>query len=228
MQQAAWIIDEVTAVFRLKCAPIVQQALEAIAQEGRKYKIVAFAASQATRANRFGDSSVRDSFPVIALHRLRRSALRNVGLTSSDEFVRVERLAVGMFMIDDGKNEPEFLTAPLIEGKDLAQIGKSGSGVLSLPSEGSVTQEAGNVTESHGNVTILEAENEEVEAGKSEPETSISEKVEVGKVLNLLKEGVSQREIIKQVWGVSGGRKYQEAAKEVSQVIASSLASPDR
>ena len=133
--KTAWILDEVTAVLRNKCASVVQQALEAIAQEGRKYKLVAYAASQATRANRFGDSSVRDSFPIIALHRLRRAALRSVGLTSSDEFARVEKLSVGVFMLDDGKNEPLFLTAPFIDQSDLLTISGTCQPVLLVPSQ---------------------------------------------------------------------------------------------
>ena len=63
-----------------------------------------------------------------------------------------------------------------------------------------------------------------MQAREAEKAAEINEKesVEAGKVSlvrDLLLQGKSQREIISEIWGQSGGRGYQDAARELNDIL---------
>lgn len=60
---------------------------------------------------------------------------------------------------------------------------------------------------------------EVVEADKSTSEGALD--VRTLRVREMLRKGMSQRQIIQELYGVSGGARYTEAAKEISVIIAS-------
>lgn len=190
-------------------APNSAQVTEAIGRiilEGRKVNMFAMISGQGLPATLFGGSTARDALSSrFVLHTTTRQA-QMVGLDR--EFLPwVINLKPGMAVVD-GPIDPTVLAIPNTTASDLAllpntrSVSRAASMLISDPLPTDVRS------------TSWEAENK--------PETDTGESAEADKsivVRELLRQGKSQREIISEIWGATGGRAYQRASEELRHLI---------
>jgi hypothetical protein len=185
----------------------VTEAMGRIILEGRKVNMFAMLSGQGLPATLFGGSTARDALSSrFVLHTTTRQA-QMVGLDR--EYVPlVVDLKPGMAIVD-GPIDPTILSIPNTTEADLLTL---------LPASKAASQAASAMVSgplpADFQMVSQEAENT--------AEIKIEESVEVGKdalIRDLLLQGKSQREIIAEVYGQSGGRGYQEAARELNDIL---------
>jgi hypothetical protein len=185
----------------------VTEAMGRIILEGRKVNMFAMISGQGLPANLFGGSTPRDALSSrFVMHTTTRQA-QMVGLDR--EYVPlVVDLKPGTAIVD-GPIDPTILSIPNTTEADLQvlsprsnMVSRAASAMVSepLPDDFQMASaEAGNPVETR--------ENNSAEAGKDTL------------VRDLLLQGKSQREIIDEIWGQSGGRGYQQAAVELNDIL---------
>lgn len=187
-------------------APNSMKATEAIGRiilEGRKVNVFSMISGQGLPAHLFGGSTARDALSSrFVMHTTTRQASM-VGL-DHDCLPWVVDLKPGTAIVD-GPIDPTVLSIPNTTEADLQMFvpaQKAASILVSAPLPADfpmVSREARNTAE-----------------------TSAEESAEAGKdnlIRDLLLQGKSQREIIAEVYGQYGGRGYQEAARELNDIL---------
>ncbi len=200
------LIDELNAL--ADAVPEVIEPIRRIVAEGRKYRMFEFATAKGAPATMFKGSWARDSFSARFAFQTSDRQARMIGF-EPEEARKVYNLTVGHALME-GPTPAQIVTFPNVTQRDLemllptsgaASIATSGAASGPLPvSPFMVSREAENTAE------IMDSER--VEAGEKRD-----------RVREMVKAGKSQRAIIDELWGATGGRGYQHAADELRQII---------
>lgn len=192
------VVDETTALLsRSDIAEQLKALLGEIAQETRKVGVYAMCIGQNFHSEVM-PTTVRNSFVSFLSCRTRSDVARV--MTGSNEFGKVAgQLRIGQCVWMDNNGEMIRIAIPNTTQKHVEMIAREIDGMLVQPEQ----------------AVIVPAERE-VEI----PANAVADAVKVRMVKDLLANCASQKTIIKEVWGISGGRKYPDAAKELSQIIA--------
>lgn len=187
------LVDEMPAV-ALSSRPAMD-VVGRIVLEGRKIGMFAFIAGQGLPAAQLGGRLVRDALSSRYVFRTSPDEARRAGLSNEDART-VARLRPGCAVVDAGVlPEPSVLAIPNCTADDLRElVGSGGSGGT-----------------------------EAVDAAMSNsplPAASDAEETRRKRVRDLVAARVSQNEIIRDVWGVTGGRAYQQALEEYRAILA--------
>jgi hypothetical protein len=216
-----FVLDEYNALVRSLSETAVKEMAElllAIAQEGRKFGIFAMIIAQRWSENDLGGknygAAIRSSLSSRICHRFtdEDQAKRFIG---SRYGVRSLDLPKGHYFFRDTEGGIKEMVTPYTVQAD----GEIIRGLLKpLKSTFRSTSEAASPTS-----LILPEVDEEAdsEADTEElDEVPVSEDFKVTRVREMLREKRSQNEIISAVWQTTGGKKYQEAAVELREIIA--------
>ncbi len=200
------LADEVNQL--VGAVPDVVTAFERIIAEGRKYDIYCDVSAKGVPAELFGPSWIRDSLSTRVAFLTTPHQARLIGI-DKDAARMVMELTPGHAVLD-GPVPAQIVTFPNVTAENVRSIlpaSRATSGAASKATSGPLPDE--------DNMVSAEAE----EAA----EINTFEGVEAGNkaslVRQLLKDGRSQREMIAEIWGVNGGRAYQQAAEELRQII---------
>jgi hypothetical protein len=187
-------------------------ALNRIILEGRKVNLFSMVAGQGLPAALFGGSTPRDALSSrFILHTTTRQAMM-AGL-EKDTAPWVIDLKCGSAVVD-GPVDAQIVTIPNTTQDDvrlaLAAAGMASAAPSSSPSAAPSTLISDDfpMASWEGEITGEIKEKKSVEG----EEKSLS-------ALSLLKAGRSQSQVIAEVWGVSSGRAYQQAAEELRQIV---------
>lgn len=201
-------IDETTALLsRSSCGSELSEMIEEIAQEYRKVGIFALCSAQIWLASRSGGSSaLRDSFASTYVHRMKR---KQAGLLApSGTGAEIESLTPGSALLWQTSGDSQIVQIPLTLASDIVDIaareGRTPVGPLQKPLQKPLlaplqTLENGDQSGS-GWLTVREQ-----------------------RALDMFRNGAGPTEIVKELWGVSGGGAYQTAAKEFNDLLRSQL-----
>jgi len=237
------LVDELPAV-----ALASRRAMDAagrIILEGRKVQMFAFVSGQGLPAQQFGGRLVRDALSSRYVFRTSPDEARRCGLPA-DAARRVVDLRPGLAMVDAGVlSAPTVLAIPLCTPDDLRTLGSGreadgkraeagGSGAHdppAAPEADGKRAEAGG-SGAHDPPAAPEADGKRAEAGGSggrEPPAAPAEAdgkraeaadARAERVRAMVRAGASQNDIIRELWGATGGRRYQEAAEELRAILA--------
>jgi hypothetical protein len=207
----------------------VTEAMGRIILEGRKVRMYAMISGQGLPAKLFGDSTPRDALSSrFVLHTTTRQASM-IGL-DRDSLPLVLNLPRGAAVVD-GPIDPEVLSIPNTTESDILSLlpasaasSRATSGAASratsgpLPFDevmvsGPLPPEAGKAAET--------SKKEGVEAGDIDYFDGVEAAENTARqalVRRMMLDGKSQREMIAEIWGQTGGRGYQEAARELSAI----------
>ncbi len=214
------IVDELTALLqRSNIAPLLSDVLGQISQETRKVGVFALCIGQ-NFDGRIMDTTVRNSFVSFVSCRARRDVART--MTGNPEFGKMANdLTIGQAVWMTPGGEVVTLQVPNCTTADVEMVAGRGFSVVEpnpLPTPVP---------------TRFQGASKALPAG--EPGASFDDSEVVGKrvgsgseahdgraelVRNLVRMGYSQKAIIKEVWSVDGGRNYQPAQEELTQILA--------
>ena len=246
-------IDEFTSLMaRSTLAEPLAGLIEAVAQEGRKVGVFALISGQIWTAARTGSSALRDALASVYVHRSHRQQARlllpvidapraerlpagtALLMRTSGEVSEVtiplttaaDMAAVGARLVTSTARAlpppaPLALPEPP-EWPALAELIRAAGEAPPAAGKGREAPEAARVAAEiapvAGTATGAPAA-PSAAAAASSPEVPPRQ----ARVRARLKEGATLTEIIRQEWGVSGGRAYQQAAGELRDLIAGML-----
>lgn len=196
------VVDETTAMLqRSAVSDPLTNVLGQIAQETRKVGVYAMCIGQNFNG-RIMDTTVRDSFVSFISCRARKGVART--MTDNNDFGKMAQdLSIGQAVWMSPGGEVRRLAVPNCTETDLDLIARhlgSKTGAIaakpSLPLVSSASQS-----------TSLAASQS----------TSLGAKEQ--RILDMIASGKSTSEIIRELYGVKGGKKYSEAASEVGKVM---------
>lgn len=234
------VIDETTGLLsRGEIADALIRTLGFISQETRKVGVFAFCIGQ-NFTGKIMPTEVRNSFVSFISCRARRDVAR-VQSGSNDFGVAAEGLAIGQAVWMTPSGETHRLAIPNCTMEHLEAIAGEITGVNAENQDLRVNtrfQAASKPLPTHFQPTskqlpacIVEAAGSDsgsgLEAG-AEAGAEAAQKTEVmsaeeRNIVQLFKGGSSRRDICKQVFGVTGGRKYDEAASKVEVAIRKAM-----
>jgi hypothetical protein len=200
------LVDELNAL--ADSVPEVIEPIRRIVAEGRKYRVFEFASAKGAPATMFKGSWVRDSFSARFAFQTSDRQARMIGF-EPDEARKVYGLTVGHALME-GPTPAQVVTFPNVTQNDLEMISPA-RGPASRPASAVtsdplpvvpdvVSTEAGNMQETRDFV--------QVEADEKRAQ-----------VREMLRQKKGHREIIATLWNTTGGRSYQDAARELSEII---------
>lgn len=219
------IVDETTALFqRSKVASVLTEVLGQISQETRKVAVYAMCIGQ-NFDGRVMDTTIRNSFVSMISMRARRDVARVQ--SGSTEFGRMaETLTIGQCVWMAPTGEMHRLAVPNCTAADLDLVARSFEGKPACIAENSDLQREVPTSKATSKPTSNDAETVVWEVA---PEVPMEVGLEVGsknldpraeRVRGLIVQGLSQNEVIKEIWGCSAGRAYQEASTEYRSILA--------
>lgn len=187
------LVDELPAV-ALASKPAMEAAGRLVL-EGRKVGMFCFVSGQGLPAQQFGGRLVRDALSSRYVFKTSADEARRCGLPT-DAARQVLDLRPGVAMVDAGVlTAPEVLAIPNCTGADFGLLETGGSGPEAA------RRDVADVVSAH------------LETGGSGDDRA-------EKVREMVRSGTPQNEIIKALWGASGGRAYQQAAEELRAILA--------
>lgn len=223
------VVDETTALFqRSNVAGALTNVLGQISQETRKVGVYAMCIGQ-NFDGRIMDTTIRNSFVSMISMRARRDVARVQ--SGSTEFGKMaETLMIGQAVWMAPSGEMHRLSVPNCTAADLELVARSfdgpnvqANGRTFLPEVGGTSQPTSQPT---SQATSQAPTNIVWEVGS---EVGSEVPCEVGtrgldaraeRVRGMVVQGLSQNEIIKEVWGCSAGKAYQEASAEYRSILA--------
>jgi hypothetical protein len=190
-------------VISMACKPAVE-ATSRVVLEARKWGVYGLFSGQGLPAEKFGGSLMRDALSSRYVFKTTAAQARMAGLDKESSYL-VQTLEPGRAVLD-GPINPEVVAIPDTTGADLLRL-------IDVTSRREVDGSRGG--------SGLEVS---VEVGSNEPLPGLSYALDARseRVKQLLRQKVSQNEILKDVWGVNsgGGRAYQEAAEQYRELVA--------
>lgn len=214
-------IDEFTALMgRSALAAPLAEVVEMIAQEGRKAQVFVLLSGQIWDADRAGGTALRDSLASAYIHRSRRRQIQML-LGLGEALPNVADLATGTALLYRTSGELVTVAIPDTRAEDMRRVGD----IMHT------TQHASTIPLSPATMPLparYTAAPAEVEAGTQGSAAAAAAEaggftVEERRIIDLLREGRSQREIISQIYGATAGARYQTAARTVNAAIAKAL-----
>jgi hypothetical protein len=219
------VVDEWTSLLRRGLAEKLPPILADLTQEGRKYGVNALLLAQRWSVDAAGGGDVRNTLTAHYVHRTRADEARmQTGLRGGALPDDTMALQPGQSYLVDTKGNVRKVATPQMSAGDLVSV----AGLLAGPGTS-----APSVTPSTGRPLgfrpgRLEGAAEGAAEGASAallprhqeaPEWTPEE----ARILAALKEGKSPGEVAAELAGTSGGRKYQEAARRVAELISRAL-----
>ncbi len=207
-------VDEFTACMRSSTvAGELASLIEAIGQEGRKLGVYAMLAGQVWTAERAGGTPLRDALASCYVHRIKRRQA-NMLLQLGDELPETLTLPTGAAFLYRTSGEIEEVRVPLTTADDVALVASllggpapSKPAVIDLP-QPMLEAPAERIPERYTGMVSTASQ----AAAPLDPRAE--------RIRELLRTKTPSTEIIREVWGVSGGRAYQKAAAELSEIVA--------
>lgn len=194
-----FIADEFSALQRGDLAEPLAHLVEALGQEGRKLKLYGMVCGQVWSARRSGGTELRDSLASAYVHRLRPAQARMLtGLTSDDLPADLISLPAGSAYLLSTAGELRPVAIPQMSPADIRRVAELASG----KPDGS----------------LMEAKT--AQASRS------SGSAEAARALAMFRNGLDLPQIVAELRQIktSSGRQYQEAAREVQQLLREALA----
>jgi len=204
-------IDETTALLsRSSCGIELSDMIEEIAQEYRKVGIFALCSAQIWLASRSGGSSaLRDSFASTYVHRMKRK--QAALLAPSGTGAEIETLPQGSALLWQTSGDSQVVRVPLTLASDIVDIaqreGRTPVSPLQKPLLGPLQQP-------------LQAEALEDDGSSGSMKWMTAREQQA---INMFRNGIGPTEIVKELWGVSGGSAYKTAAQEFNDLLRSQL-----
>lgn len=207
-----FLADEFSALQRGELADPLSHLVEALGQEGRKLGLYGMVCGQVWTATRAGGSELRDSLASAYVHRLRPSQARMLtGLTSADLPADLLYLPAGSCYLLSTSGELRPLVIPQMGPDDIAHVAQLAAGPSAGPSSklpiGFRSPNPGSSREAT------------LEAYPSGQHNAPKWSAEEAEILEALRGGKSPTEVAAAIAGTTSGRKYQDAARKVADVI---------
>jgi hypothetical protein len=211
-----FIVDEFSTLQRGELAEPLSKLVEGLGQEGRKLGIYAMVCGQVWSAARSGGTELRDSLASAYVHRLRPAQARMLtGLGTNDLPTDLLQLPAGTAYLLDTGGDLRRVTIPHMSAEDVTQVAQllgSASRPPSTPRPlGFRPQRVEGVREGASAVPLPPHPN----AAEWTPEEAA--------IIAALRSGKTPGEVAAGLAGSTGGRKYQEAARKVADVIRRAL-----
>lgn len=215
------MVDEATALFsRSTIGDELTQLLEAIAQEYRKVGVFALCLGQIWTASRTGgDSGLRDSFASALVCKMKRSQARM--LVPTEVAREVEVLNIGQAILWKTSGDFARLAIPNCTQADIAVVAnrvfpaQSNNSTKAWPTLGNQVSKEDAISQNRGSVETLWKDS------GTPLETTFDAKAL--RAAKMFRNGKTFGEIIVEVWGVTTGRKYQEASQELQNILREQL-----
>jgi hypothetical protein len=201
------LIDEVNMV--VDRAPSLPGIIKRIVSEGRKYRIFEFVTAKGAPSDIFEKSWARDTFSALISFWTSALQARNVGF-EPDAARLAEGLTPGRAVLRLQTMPAQVVTfpdLPLADMQRLLPASRAASAPASRAASGPLPET--------GRVISVEAE----KAAEIDYFEGVEAAGRTETVRQLIKAGKSQREIIAEVWGATSGRAYQEAARELNNIL---------
>lgn len=212
------VVDETTALLqRGNVAEPLAETLGMIAQETRKVGIYAFAIGQ-NFDGRIMDTTIRNSFVSMLGCRMRRDVGRT--MAGFNEFGKhTEQLEIGQAVWLDPSGEMRTVAVPNCTQRDLelisGHIGHGGQN-RALPVVGPTSTPTSIPTSTPtSTMPVFRVSEVGMEVGME------VDKLRAERVRTALRNGQNVSQIISDIWGVSGGRAYQQASSEFYEILSS-------
>lgn len=199
------VVDEFTAIMRQtkdssgewhNAAVALQNLIEDLNYEGRKYGVHVVCIGQASNASRTGGTEVRDLFHTRLIHGMRSRQAQLLGL--AEEKHEIQRLETGQVCVDiEGRDDPFFIQVPEVTAEFMRSVAvHSRFKPNELPAPEHPTNQL---------VNSSERNRDEIQE----------------RVLALHSRGIGKAAIIQEVWGVKkgGSEKYKQAEREYSKIV---------
>jgi len=226
------VVDETTGLLsRGEIADNLIHSLGFISQETRKVGVYAFCIGQ-NFTGKIMPTEVRNSFVSFISCRARRDVAR-VQSGSNDFGVAAEGLAIGQAVWMTPSGETHRLAIPNCTMEHLEAIAGEITGVnaenqdLRVKTRFQATSEplpdSFQPTSKQLPARIMEATGSDVEASAEAAQKTEIMSAEERNIVQLFKGGASRKDICKQIFGVTGGRKYDEAASKVEVAIRKAM-----
>lgn len=204
-----FIADEFSALQRGDLAEPLAELGEMLGQEGRKLHLFGLFCGQVWSAARAGGTELRDSLASAYIHRLRPAQARMLtGLTSDSLPDDLIELPAGVAYLLNTSGDLRRVTIPQMQPVDLERVAgclQASPGATDIPpgTPGGSLAEACTPLASRSSI-----------------------RPEAARVLALFRGGHDIPSIVREVRGVepTGGRRYQEAARDVQTLLREAIA----
>lgn len=217
-----FIADEFSALQRGELADSLSALVEGLGQEGRKLGLYAMVCGQVWSAARAGGSELRDSLASAYVHRLRPAQARMLtGLGSEELPGDLLQLPAGGAYLLDTAGELRRVTIPQMSPADVARVAQllDGPAPSAPPSAGRPLGFRPGRREGSAEGATEGAETtplpRQQDAANWTPEEAA--------ILAALRGGRTPGEVAAELAGAAGGRRYQEAARRVADIITRAL-----
>jgi hypothetical protein len=195
------LIDELNSL--AYAVPGVVPAIARIVTEGRKYNIYCVVSCKGAPAEEFGKSYIRDAFSArYAFNTTTRQAAM-VGFDRED-VQQVRTLEIGQALLD-GPVPSRLVRIPLVTSDDVQRL---------LPASHVQNEPLRPLRPTSPEVDQAEV----LRHSEATPEVASEVDPKRQKIAEMLREGASRNAIIKEVYGVTGGEKYQSASAKINQI----------
>jgi hypothetical protein len=196
-------VDEWTSLLRGELAEQLPAFIADLTQGGRKYGCYAFLLAQRWASSDVGGGGVRNTLAAAYVHRMRPEEARYLtGLRASQLPADVLQLASGESYLLDTSGALTKVRTPLITPSDVASVGQR---LAALEGKG---QAMGRRAE---------------DSAESTPSASQRLTPEQARIMGLFVGGADVGAIVKELYGVEGGRPYNRRVAEVQAVIRQAL-----
>jgi hypothetical protein len=216
-------VDEFSMLMRREAvAGPLQQLLLDVSQEGRKMGIFCLVMAQIWKGSTNGGTELRDSFASAFVHRMKRNQARL--LLPSDEVkeFEIERLPAGRAILYKTSGDIVPLAIPNTTAADMRRVAGLLPGVASdrfIPASSGLPggfPSGAQVVETKPERSPFEATSLVASMASQSAKTLSAEDA---RILAMFKAEKTIGQIVKEVYGVSGGAGYQKAAEEVQAAI---------
>ena len=214
---------------RSNVAGILTDVLGQISQETRKVGVYAMCISQ-NFDGRIMDTTIRNSFVSMISLPSRRDVARV--MSGNTEFAKLaEKLKIGQCVWMDTHGDMHTLAVPNCTAADLELVARSFDGKNVYVAENSNLQRESTTSKplpSHFQSTSNDAEIDDPEVGGSGSGSGSEVGREVDsaraqRVITAFLDGDSYTKIAKDIYGVAGGRKYNDARDEIDLILRSHI-----
>jgi hypothetical protein len=199
-------VDEFTKLMgRSTVAGPLATLIEAIAQEGRKVQVFALLSGQIWNSDRAGGTALRESLASTYVHRMKPVQAQR--LLAAEDARRARYLTTGHALLGRMSSEEVLeVGIPLTTQADIVRVATMLTGNVETMrrAEPEVIDRAARVPDFHASALLPTL------PGLTEREV---------RVRDLLRAGVKFGDVVKQEWGVGGGRAYADASNELSAMI---------
>ena len=217
-----FIADEFSALQRGDLADPLAALVEGLGQEGRKLGLYAMVCGQVWSAARAGGTELRDSLASAYVHRLRPAQARMLTGLSTDELPGdLLQLPAGCAYLLDTAGDLRRVTIPEMHPSDVARVAQllEGGAPSTAPSAAPSTTRTIGFRPARREGALegaLEGANSAPLPGQQEAPNWTPEEAAI---LAALRDGKTPGEVAAELAGASGGRKYQEAARRVADIV---------